>query len=342
MESLPLENTSNSYQKISVIGAGSWGTALALVFARIGKKVTLWGHHPGRIEEMKSAHMNRSYLPGIMLPQNIYPTSFLSEAVDADLIFFVLPSKFFREVALSCANEGMSSKTMLISCTKGIERGTGKLMSDVLEEIFPFQPVAVLSGPNLAREIADSLPTAGVIGCKEKTNAEIIQKVFHGSNYRAYTSNDVRGIQLGGALKNIFAIAAGVSDGLGMGENAKAGIVTRSLVEMMRLGVAMGGERKTFHGLSGIGDLMVTCFSQQSRNYQAGLKLCHGQSSKEIQSSMSMVAEGLLTARNAQACARQLQIEVPIIDQVVDLLDQKRTPREAMQQLLGRQLKGEE
>lgn len=331
-----------SSKKISVIGAGSWGTALALAAARSGNDVTLWGHHPGRVEEMKLHHVNHSYLPKVRLPNNIHPTHSLTEAAEADVIFFVVPSKFLREIAQSFAAVAPQTKSTLVNCTKGIEHTTGKLMSEILEDLFPESPIAVLSGPNLAHDIALGLPAAGVIGSSEKSRLSSLQKIFHGSNYRAYTSNDLRGIQLGGALKNIFAIAAGVSDGLGMGENAKAGIVTRSLVEMTRLGVAMGGHRKTFHGLSGIGDLMVTCFSPQSRNYQAGLKLCEGKSAVEIQHSMTMVAEGLLTARNAQKCARQLNIEVPIIDQVVDVLDQKRSPAEAMESLLGRQLKEEE
>ena len=328
--------------KVSVIGAGSWGTALALAIAKSGQLVALWGHHPNRVEEMKSSRMNNAYLPGIPFPENIRLTSILAEAADADVIFFVVPSKFLREVALAFSKAAPQSNSVLVACTKGMEHGTGKLMSEVLAEIMPAATIAVLSGPNLAGDIARGLPAAGVIGSCEKSQLSLLQKIFTGTNYRAYTSSDVRGIQLGGALKNIFAIAAGVSDGLGMGENAKAGIVTRSLVEMTRLGVAMGGHRKTFHGLSGIGDLMVTCFSHQSRNYQAGLKLCQGKSSVEIQQSMTMVAEGLITARNAQACARNLCIEVPIIDEVVAVLQQEKTPAEAMSQLLGRQMKSEE
>lgn len=337
----PKEGGSERHQ-ISIIGAGSWGCALALTLARLGGRVTLWGHNPKNIEEIKNARTNTTYLPGIVFPENIYPTTELTECHNAEVILFVIPSKFVRTVATSLTTGAPFLKSVIVSCTKGIEPVTGKLMSEVLSDTFPTSPIAVLSGPNLAGDVAKGLPAAGVIGCNQESLLPSLQKIFYGTNYRAYTSNDMRGIQLGGALKNIFAITAGVSDGLGMGENAKAGLVTRALAEMTRLGVAMGGNRKTFCGLSGIGDLMATCFSQKSRNYHVGQELSRGRSSHEIQSSMTMVAEGIITARSAQECARRLNIETPIIDEVVAVLDHGKSPAESIKELLGRRLRSEE
>lgn len=332
-----------SSQRIGIIGAGSWGSALALLLAKKEKEIILWGHNPSHIKAVKKTRKNTPYLPDILLPENIHLTTDLTTAATAEIIFFVVPSKFVRGVATSL-NNVLSSQAhpILISCTKGIEYTTGKLMSEVISEIIPAASLAVLSGPNLAGDIAHGLPAAGVLGCVEKNHLPTLQKIFYGTNYRAYTSDDVRGIQLGGALKNIFAIAAGVSDGLGMGENARAGLVTRALAEMTRLGVAMGGSPKTFSGLSGIGDLMATCFSPQSRNYQAGRALCHGKSPAEIQNATAMIAEGFFTARSAQQCARALQVDTPIINEVVALLDSGKKVEEAMKELLGRRLRSEE
>ncbi len=329
-------------KKICVLGTGSWGSALALTMAQQGHPIKLWGHNPHHIEEIATSRLNPIYLPGIIFPNNIHLTNDLAACADAEVIFFVVPSKFLRSVATAFANIAPRFSGTLISCTKGIEYGSGKLMSEVLAEILPHASMAALSGPNLAGDIARGLPAAGVLGCKDASLTENLLSIFQGTSYRAYSSSDIRGIQLGGALKNIFAIAAAISDGLGMGENAKAGLITRALAEMARLGTAMGGERQTFSGLSGVGDLMVTCFSPHSRNYQAGLRLCQGTSSDDIQHSMVMVAEGLVTAKSAQACAQKLNIEVPIIDAVVDLLHQRKTPREAMRDLLQRRLRSEE
>ncbi|MEI7962616.1 MAG: NAD(P)H-dependent glycerol-3-phosphate dehydrogenase, partial [Verrucomicrobiota bacterium] len=216
------------------------------------------------------------------------------------------------------------------------------LMSEVIAGQFPSATLAVLSGPNLAGEIAGGIPAAGVIGCADAAALGSVQGLFEGTTYRAYTSNDLRGIQLGGALKNIFAIGAGVSDGLGLGENARAGLVTRSLAEMTRLGVAMGGGRETFSGLSGIGDLMVTCFSTRSRNHQVGVRLGAGETLAAITASMTTVAEGIPTTASAFACARRLGVETPIIDEVYAVLQGEKTPAQAMKSLMTRQLRGEE
>lgn len=327
--------------KICVLGTGSWGSALALTIARRGLPIRLWGHNPHHVEEIKNSRLSPTYVPGIIFPKNIHLTNELTECADAEVIFFVVPSKFLKHVATAFAKIVPHFSGTIISCTKGIEYGSGKLMSEILAELLPHASMAALSGPNLAGDIARGLPAAGVLGCEESKQHEALLSIFQETSYRAYSSSDIRGIQLGGALKNIFAIAAAISDGLGMGENAKAGLVTRALAEMTRLGTAMGGDRQTFSGLSGVGDLIATCFSVHSRNYQAGLQLCQGRSSDDIEGSMVMVAEGLSTAQSAQVCAQQLNVEVPIIDAVVDLLHQKKTAHEAMRELLGRRLKAE-
>jgi glycerol-3-phosphate dehydrogenase (NAD(P)+) len=333
----------SSPPSIGVIGAGSWGSALSLIFARAGKSVTLWGHNATHLNAIQKSRINARYLPGITFPENIHLTTSLGEVAQAEILFFAVPSKFFRAVAASlAANIDSSNTKKIVSCTKGIEPTSGKLMSEILTEMLPTASIAVLSGPNLAGDIARDLPAAGVLGGQNETDLALLQNIFHQTPYRAYTSSDVAGIQLGGALKNIFAIATGVSDGLGMGENARAGLVTRALAEMTRLGVAMGGRPQTFSGLSGIGDLMATCFSSQSRNYQVGWQLAQGKSPAQIEHSMTMIAEGLFTARSAQECARERGIEVPIIDEVVAVLDHGKSPQEAIKGLLGRRLRSEE
>lgn len=327
---------------VSVIGAGGWGTALAVLMARRGLNVRLWGHDPVHVEAMRAGGTNGKYLPGVDLPPAVWLTPALDDCLDAEVMFVVVPSKHLSTVAEGLASAGVSDDTVLVSCTKGIEQSRGLLMSEVLDEKLPGSTVTVLSGPNLAGEIARGIPAAGVIGSTNREALARVQTLFEGTSFRAYSSDDVRGIQLGGALKNIFAIGAGVSDGLGLGENARAALVTRSLAEMTRLGAAMGGHRETFRGLSGIGDLMVTCFSSSSRNHQVGFHLGKGESLEAIRSSMAMVAEGIPTAASAHACARRLGVETPIIDEVYSLLEGKNSPALAMKSLMTRQLRAEE
>ncbi len=331
---------------VSVIGAGGWGTALAFLMARHAKEseleISLWGHDIVQVAAIQSERCNEKYLPGMALPAKIRPTNSLAECAGAPVIFLAVPSKYLAAVAGDLACVGIGKESILVSCTKGIERERGLLMSELLAEKLPGATIAVLSGPNLAGEIARGIPAAGVIGSSSPEALGRVQQLFEGTNFRPYTSGDERGIQLGGALKNIFAIAAGVSDGLGLGENARAGLVTRSLAEMTRLGVAMGGERDTFRGLSGIGDLMVTCFSPQSRNHQVGFRLGRGEKLGAIRDSMTMVAEGIPTASSAYACARRLGVETPIINEVHSLLLEEKTPAEGIISLMGRELRAEE
>ena len=323
-------------KKISVIGAGSWGTALALLLAENRLQVRLWAHNPSVAQELVSRRTNETYLPGVRLPPNVYATASLEDTLDAELAVIVSPSKAVRELGMKLAALRPDRETVFVSCTKGIEHDTGKLMSDILEECLPGHPVAVLSGPNHAVEVAQRIPAAGVIGCRDTELLDTLQKTFSLPTFRAYTSDDVLGIQLGGALKNVFAISAGVSDGFNMGDNAKAGLVTRALAEMMRLGVALGGRRETFFGLSGVGDLMVTCFSRHSRNRKVGERLGRGESPAQIQASMQMVAEGIPTALSAWQCAQRLGVETPIISEAHAVLYLNKAPHEAMWELLGR------
>jgi glycerol-3-phosphate dehydrogenase (NAD(P)+) len=327
--------------RISVIGAGGWGTALAILLAGNRPTVRLWAHRPETAERLRATRTNADYLPGIPIPDSVEITTDLAEAADADLLVMVVPSRSFRDVSTKLAAAGAREDAVLVSCTKGIEPDTGLLMTQVLADCLPGRRLAVLSGPNLAAEIARGVPAASVIGSRDATLLPSLQDLFSFPTYRAYTSEDVEGIQLGGALKNVFAIAAGASDGLGMGDNAKASLVTRALAEMMRLGVTMGGKRETFSGLSGIGDLMVTCFSRQSRNRGFGERLGRGETPEEISASMKMVAEGVPTARSALQCAQRLGVETPIISQIHAVLYEGRAPRQAMGALLIRPPKPE-
>jgi glycerol-3-phosphate dehydrogenase (NAD(P)+) len=331
-----------SAPSVSVIGAGGWGTAIALLLARKGIEVSVWGHDPVHVEAMRTSRINEKYLPGIELPATISPTTSLDDCLGCDILFVAVPSRYLGEVTGQLHAGAGSRKPILVSCTKGIEREQGLLMTEVMNHAFPGATAAVLSGPNLAGEIGRGIPAAAVIGCDDAAALAQVQALFEGTTFRPYSSADMRGIQLGGALKNIFAIASGVSDGFGLGENAKAALVTRSLAEMIRLGVAMGGQRETFSGLSGIGDLMVTCFSERSRNHQVGFRLGRGESLASITASMTTVAEGIPTAASAWAAARRLGVETPLVDAVYAVLEGKVSPAEAMQSLMSRQLKAEE
>jgi glycerol-3-phosphate dehydrogenase (NAD(P)+) len=293
------------------------------------------------VHEISHSRHNPDYLPNTELPRNVCLTNKLADCAAAELIVFVTPSVALREVA-SCLREVLKSEAaILMSCTKGIEHGTGMRMSEILAEKFPNNLVSVLSGPNLAVEVARGLPSATVLGCRDEAVAEKLQSTLGSSRFRVYTSDEVVGIELGGALKNIFAISAGVSDGFGFGDNSKAGLVTRSLAELLRLGVAMGGDARTFQGLSGVGDLIATCFSRHSRNRGLGEQLGQGKSLDDITREMKTVAEGIPTARSAFECARKLGVETPIIDQVYAVLHEGKSPAQAMQELLGRDQKSE-
>ena len=328
---------------ISIIGGGGWGTALAVVIAKNGHTVRLWVRRKELAEALDRERINHQYLPGIVIPQSIVVTSRLSEVAKADVLLFVTPSTALREVANAlAATASVHPAAILISAVKGMEHGTGSRMSEIISAIFPGNPIAVLSGPNHAVEVANLTPTATVIGASLKEVGKQLQRIISTRSFRAYTSSDIVGIEVGGALKNIFAIAAGIADGLGLGDNSKAALITRSLAEMARLGLALGGKRETFQGLSGAGDLIVTCFSRHSRNRRVGERIGRGEPLKEIQSSMHMVAEGVPTARSARICAIRLAVTTPIIDEVNSILYENASPAEAMERLISRAFRSEE
>ncbi len=328
---------------ISIVGGGGWGTALALMIAKNGHAVQLWVRRKELAETLDRERINHRYLPGVAIPKSIAITSQLSEAASADVILFVTPSTALREVANSlAATASVGPATILISAVKGIEHGTGSRMSEIIAAAFPDHPIAVLSGPNHAVEVADFTPTATVIGAAVEEVGKQLQRIISSKSFRAYTSSDIVGIEVGGALKNIFAIAAGIADGLGLGDNSKAALITRSLAEMARLGSALGGKRETFQGLSGAGDLIVTCFSHHSRNRRVGERIGRGEHLKDILRSMHMVAEGVPTTRSAKDCAIRLQITTPIINEVHSILYENALPALAMERLISRAFRPEE
>lgn len=329
-------------RRTTILGAGGWGTALAVLWSKKGHEIALWGHNPERTEEIRVTRENRHYLPGVKLPNEIRVTSDITQCADADLIVFVTPSTALRSVANQLRSPLGDSKALLLSGTKGIEHGTGMRMSQILTELFPQNTVAVLSGPNLAVEVSKDLPTATVLGCSVAHHAEELQRYLGSERFRIYSSDETIGIELGGALKNVFAIPAGVSDGFGLGDNSKAALVTRSLAELLRLGTAMGGNPTTFYGLSGAGDLIATCFSQHSRNRKVGERLGRGETLEQILAGMQMVAEGIPTAKSAYECARKLGVETPIIDQIYSVLYEGKRPDQALQELLERDQKAEQ
>ncbi len=328
------------FKRTTILGAGSWGTALAVLWAKNGNQVSLWGHDPERAERLRVRRENTAYLPGVKLPDSVYVTSDLAHCAEADLIVVVTPSTAVRDIAQQL-QPFLAKHAVLLSCTKGIEHGSGKRITEILQDSLPNHAVAVLSGPNLAVEISRELPSATVLGCEQPEVAQALQQYLGSARFRIYSSDETAGIELGGALKNVFAITAGISDGLGFGDNSKAALVTRSLPEMVRLGTAMGGKPDTFYGLSGAGDLIATCFSQHSRNRRVGEELGRGRTLDEVTSAMQMVAEGIPTTKSAYECARRLQVDTPIIDQAYALLYQGKNPLQGLQDLLGRDLKSE-
>lgn len=328
-------------EKTVILGAGGWGTALSILWTTGDGETLLWGHDADRVGRLRETRENSDYLPGVKLPESIGLTSDLKDCATADLIVFVVPSKALRQIAERMRSVLVNDRAVLLTGTKGIEFSSGKRMSEILRENFPNHPIAVLSGPNLAAEVARGLPTATVLACTDARQAATLQTYLGRPRFRIYTGDELAGIELGGALKNVFAIAAGASDGLGLGDNSKAALVTRALAEMIRLGTAMGGRLPTFYGLSGAGDLVLTCFSRGSRNRHVGELLGRGQSLHEITAAMRMVAEGIPTARSAFECAAKLKIEAPIIDQVYALLYEGKTAAAAMEELLSRDQKAE-
>ncbi len=328
---------------IAIIGAGSWGTALACILAEKGLFISLWVHGRQTYQFIKEKRENVYYLPGINIPENVFPTDSLAEALnEQDYIIVVLPSHAFREI-LKRARPYLKQGCLIISATKGIENETLFTMSAVVKEVlgnFSYN-YAVLSGPSFAKEVIKKMPTAITVASKDLKIAKMAQKILSTPYFRIYTHHDVFGVELGGALKNVMAIAAGVSDGLDLGHNARAALITRGLAEIMRLGKAMGTDTFTFSGLSGLGDLILSCTSPLSRNYTVGYRLGKGETLEKILSSMKMVAEGVKTTKAAYKLSLRYKIEMPVTKEVYAILYKNKQPYEALDTLLSRKLRTE-
>ncbi len=328
-------------KNILIIGDGGWGTALGLLLMRQGHHVRIWGPFPDYIEQMRLARVNDRYLPGVVLPEEMELTADRDEAVaGVGGVILAVPSKFCRAVFASFAGR-LPKHCLLLSVCKGLDSITCRRITDIAADILGHAPVSVLSGPSHAEEVARGLPTAVVLSSADAAHARSWQRVLSGKLFRVYTSDDVVGVELGGALKNIMAIAAGVSDGLGLGDNARAALMTRGLAEMTRIGVAMGARPETFAGLSGIGDLMVTCGSRLSRNHAVGERLGRGETMEQILAGMQQVAEGVTTCAIAREVAHAAKIRVPITDQIHAVLNEGKKPALAVEELMNRLARSE-
>ncbi|MEW6214177.1 MAG: NAD(P)H-dependent glycerol-3-phosphate dehydrogenase [Nitrospirota bacterium] len=325
---------------IAVIGAGSWGTTLACLLSNKGYDISLWVYEKDLAEEIDKTRINSVYLPDIKLPDNIRVTHWVDEAVKrARYVLNVVPTQYTRSVFKE-AIPYISEETIIINASKGIEKGTLLTVSSILKELSA-HPVAVLSGPSFAKEVIKKLPTAVTLATEDDNTGLVLQEVFNTNHFRVYTHDDILGVELGGALKNVIAIASGISDGLGLGHNARAALITRGLIEMKRLGVAIGAKEETFSGLSGLGDLVLTCTGPLSRNYTVGMKLAQGMKLADILSQTKMIAEGVATAESAYELSEKYNIETPIIEQVYQVLYGDKDPAVAVNDLMSRPLKTE-
>ncbi|MGY3766397.1 NAD(P)H-dependent glycerol-3-phosphate dehydrogenase [Vagococcus vulneris] len=332
-------------QKVAVLGAGSWGTALAMVLVQNGHDVKIWGHHLEQIEEINTKHTNKRYLPKILLPTELKAVPSIEECVsEADAVLFVVPTKAIRSVAKQfvtvCRN-----KPVIIHASKGLEQETHKRISDILAEEIPKEKrkdIVVLSGPSHAEEVAVGDVTTITAACTNLQSAEYVQMLFSNSYFRIYTNQDVIGVEMGAALKNIIALGSGALHGLGYGDNARAAIMTRGLAEISRLGVAMGANPLTFIGLSGVGDLAVTCSSIHSRNFRAGSLLGQGHNLEQVLDEMGMIVEGVYTTKAAYELAQERGIDMPITETIYNVLYNYATVDNAINDIMLRDYKSEQ
>ncbi|OMP65873.1 NAD(P)H-dependent glycerol-3-phosphate dehydrogenase [Domibacillus epiphyticus] len=331
-------------EKIAVLGAGSWGTALSLVLADNGHDVFLWAKSEERMNEINASHKNSRYLPDILLPENITGTTSLEEALSGvEFVVLAVPTKAIREVSSQIVST-VASPVTLIHVSKGIEPDSLLRISEMIEQEMPedvLRDVVVLSGPSHAEEVSLRHPTTVTVSSKSLEAAQKTQDLFMNQHFRVYTNPDIIGVEIGGALKNIIALAAGISDGLGYGDNAKAALITRGLAEIARLGAKMGANPLTFSGLAGIGDLIVTCTSVHSRNWRAGNMLGKGQKLEEVLASMGMVVEGVRTTKAAHQLSAKYDVQMPITDALYDVLFEQRDPKNAVDELMARVKKHE-
>jgi len=327
--------------KIAVIGDGGWGTTLAVHLANKGCPVTLWGPFPDYIEFLRQKRENKKFLPGIVLPSEMDLTADIREAAQgAGVIVVAVPSHFMRGV-METLRGGDFGGAIFVSVSKGIENDTLRRMSQVIAEVLRPKRLAVLSGPSHAEETARGIPASVVVASKDHDDAKKVQKLFSSPAFRVYSSTDVVGVELGGSLKNVIAIAAGICDGLGFGDNSKAALMTRGIAEMMRLGVALGGKAQTFSGLSGVGDLITTCISRHSRNRNFGEMVGKGMSVREALASTEMVVEGYRTAKSVHQIYKKSDVQMPIAEEVYKVLYDGKKPLKAVEDLMMRDLKAE-
>ena len=327
--------------KISVIGSGGWGIALAILLHKNGHNLTIWSFDKKEAEELKTTRENKTKLPNILLPEDIKVTDDLKEAVnDKDILILAVPSKAIRSVSKSLKNI-IKDNQIIANVAKGLEEDTLETMTDIIEEELKGKKtqVAVLSGPSHAEEVGKGIPTTCVVSAHNKELTLYLQNIFMNPSFRVYTSPDMLGIEIGGALKNVIALAAGIADGLNYGDNTKAALITRGIKEIASLGVAMGGEQSTFYGLTGLGDLIVTCASMHSRNRRAGILLGQGKTLDEAIKEVNMVVEGVYSAKSALMAAKKYNVEIPIIEQVNAVLFENKNAAEAVNELMIRDKK---
>lgn len=330
--------------KLAVAGAGNWGTAIADLLGTKGFNVDLWTFEKEVTESILATRKNSLYLQGYTLSDNIHPSTDLeSVAADKDLLVIAVPSHVLRDITQKISDR-VSPGTILVSASKGIENQTHLTMTGVLKEVLtrvPKQNITALSGPSFAKEVAEKTPTAVTVASTDESVGSFVQNVFATPYFRVYTTDDVIGVELGGAVKNVIAITAGIVDGLGLGLNARAAMITRGLVEVSRLGLKLGADPRTFSGLAGIGDLILTCTGDLSRNYSVGRQIGAGKSLEAILSEMRMVAEGVRTAKSVYDLSRRLEVDMPICQQTYHILYDNLSPKEALQRLMARDLKQE-
>ncbi len=327
--------------KVAIIGAGSWGTALSVVLHNNGHEVTIWSIVKEEIDMLKEKHEHTDKLPGVKLPDDMTFTTDLKEACEGkDVLVLAVPSPYTRSTSKMMAPY-VADDQLIVSVAKGVEEDTLMTLSQVIKDEIPNCCVAVLCGPSHAEEVGRCIPTTCVAGSDDKDIAEYVQNIFMNENFRVYTSSDVLGMELGAALKNVVALAAGIADGLGYGDNTKAALITRGIAEISRLGVKMGCSRSTFSGLTGIGDLIVTCASMHSRNRRAGILMGQGKSMDEAMAEVKMVVEGVYSAKAAKALGEKYGVDLPIIDQVNMILFEGKPAAEAVRDLMMRDRRDE-
>ena len=326
----------SKFTSAAILGCGSFGMAMANLLAPKLESIVLIGRDPATVESINRRHHNPHYLSDVLLGENVRASTDIKEALAHPLVLFAVPTFATRDMAVTLAAANLPPATTLLSCAKGIEKTTGDRMSQILRGVFPHNPTAALSGPNHAEEIATGKATCAVIGSDDHDLAVRLQDLFTFPHFRSYTSDDLAGIEFGGAVKNVYALAAGMAHGLGLGDNAVAALVTRALAEMTRLGTALGGRMETFAGLSGVGDLIVTCFSQHSRNHRVGLALGGGKTLEEAVAALGMVAEGVPNTLSIHEAARRVGVRTPIIDAVFAILYEGKSAPLAMKELLAR------